>query len=97
MIFSAEFTKTHSLRLFFRRFCPLGSDFPFVIVSLFSLFSIQLAAELDRSTTAELLIEEGAPAGVYDDNNLAALVVMIEKMPSVVRALNLLQMLDYYS
>jgi len=61
------------------------------------LFSIQLAAELDRSTTVELLIEEGAPAGVYDDNNLAALVVMIEKMPSVVRALNLLQMLDYYS
>ena len=51
------------------------------------LFLLQLAAELDRSTTAELLIEAGAPAGVYDDNKLAALVVMIEKMPSVVRAL----------
>ena len=46
--------------------------------------NVQLAAELDRSKAAELLLEEGAPAGVYDDSKLAALVLMIEKMPNVV-------------
>ena len=31
-----------------------------------------------------MLIEEGAPAGVYDDSMNSAMAVMIQKMPNVV-------------
>ena len=47
----------------------------------------QIAAELDRSETARLLVEQGSHAGVRDINGLSALVLMITKMPSVVRKL----------
>lgn len=47
-------------------------------------FSLQLAAELDRSSTAQILVEEGAPAGVYDVSLMGAIVLMIQKMPNVV-------------
>lgn len=48
----------------------------------------QIAAELDRSETARLLVEQGSHAGVRDINGLSALVLMITKMPSVVRKLH---------
>ena len=34
-----------------------------------------------------MLIEEGAPAGVYDDSMNSAMAVMIQKMPNVVSIL----------
>jgi hypothetical protein len=49
------------------------------------VFDFQIAAELDRSETARLLVEQGSHAGVRDINGLSALVLMISKMPSVVR------------
>ena len=36
--------------------------------------------------TARFLLEDGAPAGVYDDSKMGAFVLMIEKMPAVVRS-----------
>lgn len=54
------------------------------IVSVLS-FRFQIAAELDRSETARMLVEQGSHAGVRDINGLSALVLMITKMPSVVR------------
>ena len=48
-------------------------------------FHFQIAAELDRSETARMLVEQGSHAGVRDINGLSALVLMITKMPSVVR------------
>ena len=48
-------------------------------------FCDQVAAELDRSETARCLIERSAEAGVADDSGMTALVLMITKMPNVVR------------
>ena len=34
--------------------------------------------------SAQFLLDRGAPAGVYDDSEMGAFVLMIEKMPAVV-------------
>ncbi|XP_065646900.1 uncharacterized protein LOC124812268 [Hydra vulgaris] len=44
---------------------------------------LQIAAELDRSVTAKLLIDNGADASVYDSSMMTAMVLLIQKMPSV--------------
>ena len=49
-----------------------------------NVFLFQVAAELDRSDTARVLIERSAEASVVDDSGMTALVLMISKMPSVV-------------
>ncbi|XP_065646912.1 transient receptor potential cation channel subfamily A member 1 [Hydra vulgaris] len=44
--------------------------------------ALQLAAELDRSFAAKYLIENGADASVKDSSNMAAMVLLIKKMPN---------------
>ena len=43
-----------------------------------------VAAELDRSDTARMLLEYGANAGVVDKSGMAAIVLMVRKMSPVV-------------
>lgn len=43
----------------------------------------QVAAEMSRSKAAKLLIDMGAPAGVYDIKGEVALSLLILKMPDV--------------
>eukprot|EP00111_Clytia_hemisphaerica_P008770 TCONS_00025648-protein len=42
-----------------------------------------VAAETARAEAARFLIEQGAPAGVYDSSGTSCLALMIEKMPHV--------------
>lgn len=55
------------------------------LYDIFNAVFRQVAAELDRSETARCLIERSSAAGVADDRGMTALVLMITKMPSVVR------------
>ena len=45
---------------------------------------LHVAAELDRSDTARLLLEYGANAGVVDSSGMSAIVLMVRKMSPVV-------------
>lgn len=47
-------------------------------------FPLQLGAELDRSEACRILLNEGAPAGVWDDSGMSCMSLMILKMPPVV-------------
>ena len=49
------------------------------------LFTFQVAAEHNSAEVAAVLVEGGAFAGVKDDSGLSSLVLLILKMPSVVR------------
>eukprot|EP00794_Sanderia_malayensis_P014065 gene14065-15531_t len=50
---------------------------------------LQVAAELDRSETAQYLVDQGVPVGVCDSSGLPALTLMIQKMPLIAKeALN---------
>jgi len=46
---------------------------------------LQIAAELDRSTTAKFLVDEGAFVGTCEESGLPALSLMIEKMTNISR------------
>ena len=47
-------------------------------------FPSQLGAELDRSEACKVLLNEGAPASVWDDSGMSCMSLMILKMPPVV-------------
>ena len=42
-----------------------------------------VAAEAGRSESARVLIEQGAPCGVYDSSGTPLLSLLVEKMPQV--------------
>ncbi|XP_065663254.1 uncharacterized protein LOC100208925 isoform X1 [Hydra vulgaris] len=44
-----------------------------------------VAAETGRSQASRFLLEQGAPAGIYDDGGTSLLVLLIEKMPDVAK------------
>ena len=53
---------------------------------------------MNRTKAAKLLLEEGAPAGVYDSTGNSALSLLIEKAPQVaMEALGQLHSIDHIS
>ena len=50
-------------------------------LSLFFLFKV--AAELNRSKSVKVLMEEGAPAAVHDNEGTSAISMVIQKMPLI--------------
>eukprot|EP00795_Rhopilema_esculentum_P015771 gene15771-7069_t len=54
-----------------------------------------VAAEAGRSEACRLLMEKGAPVGIYNDVGISALSIMVEKMPDVAKlALEQFQQID---
>ena len=58
-------------------------------------FSFVFILILARADAARFLIEQGAPAGVYDSSGTACLSLMIEKMPQIaIEAVEQFHLLD---